>query len=557
MLGAILGDIIGSRWEFNPTNDYNFELFSDKNSFTDDTICTIAVADALLQGRDYGESIHDWCRRYPYPMGGYGGRFAAWVKSDNPQPYGSFGNGSAMRVSPVAWWFGNELSVEAGKTAACTHNHKEGIRGAEAVALAIYGARQLRRQFRNNLTPKLLLKYGLPDAVGLYDSPDSFHVDIEQYRNKFDETCQGTVPVALWIALHSTGFEDAIRQAVSLGGDADTLGAIVGSIAEALWGIPDWMIKKAMSYLPDEMRAVVNEFHDRVARQKDLSILCQYYTFSRKGFVKKEHRCVYDIEMKWTLDLGANFTNAETEKMKMSERFDINDWQLLADEYDLPLSLIGYIARDTLKPKHKTLMVVRKFLEAHYAMRKPEAEKKKKAKKEIAMAEAIMRWKLGLGNMNKVLYGKDPIPGKTKVATAGMFADCDPMPDDPDQVSEIKPNIPITAGEMNVLRLGHIPESQEDHWTMYCDDEYIRYYRSWSGILSFEAHYIKVGEDYMVDLLKISHTLMEFGVNGTIPAMYLFRYLLTAELGYKPEKAWDAYMHEWEKMNAKYQQKKK
>lgn len=102
MLGAIIGDIVGSCWEFNPTNDYNFELFSDKNSFTDDTICTVAVADALLHGSDdYGKFIHEWCRRYPHPMGGYGGRFAKWVMSNNPQPYGSYGNGSAMRVSPI------------------------------------------------------------------------------------------------------------------------------------------------------------------------------------------------------------------------------------------------------------------------------------------------------------------------------------------------------------------------------------------------------------------------------------------------------------------------
>ena len=105
MLGAIIGDIVGSRWEFNPTNDYNFEWLSDQNDFTDDTICTVAVADALLKDRDFGESIHDWCNRYPHPMGGYGGRFAQWVHSDNPQPYNSFGNGAAMRVSPVAHWF--------------------------------------------------------------------------------------------------------------------------------------------------------------------------------------------------------------------------------------------------------------------------------------------------------------------------------------------------------------------------------------------------------------------------------------------------------------------
>ena len=126
MLGAIIGDIVGSRWEFHPTNDYNFELFSDKNGFTDDTICTIAVADAILHDSDdYGKYIHEWCNRYPHPMGGYGGRFAQWVRSNNPQPYGSYGNGSAMRVSPVAW-AANDLEFKyllkmAEETAACSH----------------------------------------------------------------------------------------------------------------------------------------------------------------------------------------------------------------------------------------------------------------------------------------------------------------------------------------------------------------------------------------------------------------------------------------------------
>ena len=134
MLGAIIGDIVGSRWEFNLTNDYDFELFSEKNGFTDDTICTVAVADAILKGRDYGESIHEWCRRYPHPMGGYGGRFAQWIRSDNPQPYGSYGNGSAMRVSPIGMWFDdmNMIYPEAEKCAACSHNHPEGIKGAHA-----------------------------------------------------------------------------------------------------------------------------------------------------------------------------------------------------------------------------------------------------------------------------------------------------------------------------------------------------------------------------------------------------------------------------------------
>ena len=142
MLGAIIGDIVGSRFEFNPTNDYHFVLFGEGCSFTDDTVCTIAIADALLKGKDFGESLHEWCNRYPHPMGGYGGRFMQWVLSSEPLPYNSFGNGSAMRVSPVAHWFEDkdEMLAAAAATAAPTHNHEEGIKGAQTVALAIFKA---------------------------------------------------------------------------------------------------------------------------------------------------------------------------------------------------------------------------------------------------------------------------------------------------------------------------------------------------------------------------------------------------------------------------------
>ena len=259
MLGAIIGDIIGSRWEFNPTNDYNFELFSEKNGFTDDTICTVAVADALLKGRDYGESIHEWCRRYPHPIGGYGGRFAQWVRSDNPLPYNSFGNGAAMRVSPVAHWFDtlDEVLDAAAATAIPSHNHDEGIKGAQTVAMAIFKALQYGHEaplYINNILEECLL-------FSDYDL-DIRRADVV---NRFDETCQGTVPVALWIISDSTSFEDAVRKAVSLGADADTLGAIVGSISEAIWGIPKEIEQATISCLTEEMKEVVEEFYIRIS----------------------------------------------------------------------------------------------------------------------------------------------------------------------------------------------------------------------------------------------------------------------------------------------------
>lgn len=258
MLGAIIGDIVGSRWEFNPTNDYDFEWLSDKNGFTDDTICTVAVADALLHNRDFGESIHDWCNRYPHPMGGYGGRFAQWVHSDNPQPYNSFGNGSAMRCSPVAHWYEylDEMLDAAAATAMPSHNHDEGIKGAQTVALAIFRALQLKR---HNKDAALHIDEILKECVEF--SGYDINIHKEAVINRFDETCQGTVPVALWIIGQSTSFEDAVRKAVSLGADADTLGAIVGSIAEAIWGIPKKIPFAFAKYLTEEILLVIEEFY--------------------------------------------------------------------------------------------------------------------------------------------------------------------------------------------------------------------------------------------------------------------------------------------------------
>ena len=252
MLGAIIGDIAGSRFEFNPTNRYHFELFTKECDFTDDTICTVAVADAVLNERDFSECVHEWCQRYPYPMGGYGGRFAQWVHCDNPHPYNSFGNGAAMRVSPVAWFANSrEKALElAAKTAAITHNHPEGIKGAQTVALAIYDA-------LHGMDVKAILE----DCVKF--SGYNINLELEDVQNKFDETCQGTVPVALWIIGQSNSFEDAIRRAVSLGADADTLGAIVGSIAEAIWDIPHEMMSEAVDFLPRDMISVVAHFYNR------------------------------------------------------------------------------------------------------------------------------------------------------------------------------------------------------------------------------------------------------------------------------------------------------
>lgn len=248
MLGAIIGDIVGSRFEFNNTDKYNFKLFANGCSYTDDTICTVAVADAILSGKSYEERLHHWCRMFPHPMGGYGGSFARWVASDDPQPYNSFGNGSAMRVSPVAWAFNDldKILFEAEKTAIITHNHPEGIKGAVAVAHAIYHLRTTH------------------DLAGLESVMNAYYPDFMSGNyapGVFNETCQGTVPVCLKILVTSTSFEDAIRKAVSWGGDSDTIGAIVGSMAEAQWGVPSDMAMQALKFIPGSMVTVVNDFY--------------------------------------------------------------------------------------------------------------------------------------------------------------------------------------------------------------------------------------------------------------------------------------------------------
>ena len=293
MLGAIIGDIVGSRFEFNPTNDYNFELFTDDCGFTDDTICTIAVADAALNDKDFGETLHEWCRLYPHPVGSYGGRFGQWVRSDNPKPYGSYGNGSAMRVSPVAWIGRNRSDVleNARKTAFCTHNHPEGIKGAQTVALAIFVANIERKCLVHT---KDIVKTVIKECIDF--SGYNIEINKEDVENKFDETCQGTVPVALWIINQSKDFEDAIRRAVSLGADADTLGAIVGSIAEAIWGIPETIKISALSYLDERMKKLLSKWkRNKQVKSVNIRTFTEKYINYFTNALNEHPKSYYDI----------------------------------------------------------------------------------------------------------------------------------------------------------------------------------------------------------------------------------------------------------------------
>lgn len=250
MIGAILGDIIGSRFEFASFKSKDFELFTSECDFTDDTILTVATADAILNGRSYKEAYLDWGRRYPNPKGAYGATFSRWLW--DPEPYNSFGNGAGMRVSPVGFAFNNENDVlrEAEKSASCSHNHIEGITGAQAIALSVY-------LIRNGAT-----KDEIRERIGkVYDL--SLNVDEIRRVNHYNETCQITVPQAIRCFIDSTSFEDAIRNAISIDGDSDTIAAMTGPLAEAFYGVPEDIKKRAESFLPADMRDVLTKFYNR------------------------------------------------------------------------------------------------------------------------------------------------------------------------------------------------------------------------------------------------------------------------------------------------------
>ena len=251
LLGAICGDIIGSCYEFHSTKRMDFKLFTDHSRFTDDTVCSIAIADALINGNDFVGKLKYWCRKYPKVS--YGGHFNWWFRQDAPQPYNSWGNGSAMRVSAVGAFAKStdETLVLAEQSAVVSHNHPEGIKGAQATALAINLA--LEGCAKGEIKAQIETRFG-------YDLSRKY-VDI-QPRYSFDVSCQGSVPEAIIAFLESTDYESAIRMAVAYGGDADTQAAIAGGIAAAYYGtIPEYILKECLSRLPLDFKEVIYQFN--------------------------------------------------------------------------------------------------------------------------------------------------------------------------------------------------------------------------------------------------------------------------------------------------------
>ena len=262
MKGAIIGDIVGSAYEDAPVYSKEFEFLTEDAAYTDDSICTVAVADILLHGLDPATSLQAWCQNHPPPRGSFGGGFTQWIYMTSPEPYGSYGNGAAMRVSPAAYLNRNNslesALADADRVTEITHNHPEGIKGARATTHAIWLAlnHSAQEDIRNTI-----------QDIYAYDLSRPYEEVRQNYS--YSNSCQGTVPEALVCALEAKDFEDAIRNAIALRGDADTLGAIAGAIAEALYGIPEELWARVRTdYLDiaDEMLEIIDELYHPLIR---------------------------------------------------------------------------------------------------------------------------------------------------------------------------------------------------------------------------------------------------------------------------------------------------
>lgn len=259
MIGAIIGDIVGSPYEFNNTQNYYFPLFSDESEITDDTICTIAIADAILKGISYRDSLIHWCEKYPHPKGAYGASFSKWIGTGGKEPYNSYGNGAAMRISPIGCAFqGHRAIVEAIEATRVSHDHAEGLIGAIAITRAINELKILKNDQDSSIAHKKLIVSII--AKSYYGNDYINHIPSVGI---FDETCQGCVPLAFYIIINSSSFEDAIRKAVSYGGDSDTLGAIVGAIAEEYFGIDATILRSASNFVPCEIKTTIQHFYHK------------------------------------------------------------------------------------------------------------------------------------------------------------------------------------------------------------------------------------------------------------------------------------------------------
>ena len=306
MVGAIIGDICGSIYEFNPVKSNDFRLMDGDVKFTDDSVLSIAVADAILHSKPFSETIKEYAKRYPNMS--YGHRFRQWVNSESREPYNSFGNGSAMRVAAIGFYYNDEEStlIAARQSAEVTHNHPEGIKGAQAIALGIFLARQGKT--KEDIKKEIELRFN-------YDLNRSFKMVAAHYG--FNETCQGSVPEAIIAFLDSTDFESAIRNAIMLKGDADTQACMAGALAEAYYGIiPNYMKEKMYELLPIDLHIIVKEFKSRSKKytkderqhNNEIKKIKHFMTLIEAYKTNKDNKSKREILLYWVSMLPGHYS---------------------------------------------------------------------------------------------------------------------------------------------------------------------------------------------------------------------------------------------------------
>lgn len=455
MLGAVFGDIVGSAYEWNNVKSKDFPLETPQTRYTDDTVMTIAVAKWLMDDPYHTEEglvkcMQELGRRHI--DAGYGGRFKEWLLSDNPQPYNSWGNGSAMRVSPVGLYASTftEARNLARITAQVTHNHPEGIRGAMAVADCVFLNRWRGYNKLKLDTVKRSLRNLIKNHYG-YNLDNSLDEIRKDY--KFDVSCQGSVPEAIIAFLESNTLEDCVRNAVSIGGDSDTIAAIACSIFAAnreCWDVS--LMEKLDKYLPDDLKTIMLRFEEIVFPTKPARNSCQ---ITDRIFA------------------GEYPTDVDDDRSMKSER----------DSY-----------------------------------------------------HAILVEKLGLNDASKLFSVVNPKPIKTEVATKDL---CMTKPMGSHVIITLDYFVPKDI--MEVVKLGRIPNSMDQHWFMYCDESTIRYYRSWSGLCVFIADYVAVEDGYTITELKAIRDSDEQNLNEDIKDAAHFLALLTDEYGGDSEHFWNVY----------------